>query len=113
MRERLADAGVSLDAVEYCPHLPDAPVDRYRMDCECRKPKPGMLTRVIQALDIAPGASFLVGDRLSDIRAGRAAGIGRCFLVRTGYSLSEEAVECADAVYDDLLFCAKVALSAQ
>ena len=111
IRERLAAAGVSLDAVEYCPHLPDAPVERYRLDCDCRKPKPGMLRRAIRALDIEPGASFLVGDRLSDIEAGRRAGIGRCFLVRTGYALADEAVARADAVYDDLLACARSVLS--
>jgi len=107
MGAELAAAGVPLDAVEYCPHLPDAPVERYRLDCDCRKPKPGMLRRAARALDIDAGASFLVGDRLSDIEAGRAAGIGRCFLVRTGYALPEEAVARADAVYDDLLACAR------
>jgi D-glycero-D-manno-heptose 1,7-bisphosphate phosphatase len=112
MRRQLAAAGVNLDAVEYCPHLPDASVDRYRLDCNCRKPKPGMLRRAAQALDIAPGASFLVGDRLSDVSAGRAAGIGRCFLVRTGYALSDDAIACADGVYDDLLYCARAVLSA-
>lgn len=107
LRAELAAAGVSLDAVEYCPHLPDAPVERYRLDCDCRKPKPGMLRRAIRALDIEPGASFLVGDRLSDIEAGRAAGIGRCYLVRTGYTLPADAVASADAVYEDLLACVR------
>ena len=111
MRERLRAAGVTLDAVEYCPHLADAPVERYRVDCDCRKPKPGMLTRAIRVLDIDASASFIVGDRLSDIEAGRAAGVGRCFLVRTGYPLSKEAVAGADAVYDDLLTCVKSTLA--
>ncbi len=106
VRERLQAAGITLDAVEYCPHLVDAPVERYRMDCECRKPKPGMLKRAIEALDIDAAASFLVGDRQSDIDAGRRAGVGRCFLVRTGYPLTDEAIARADAVYDDLLTCA-------
>lgn len=105
MRERLQAAGVRLDAVEYCPHLADALLERYRVDCDCRKPKPGMLKRAIEALDIDPAASFLVGDRLSDVEAGRAAGIGRCFLVRTGYPLPDEAMLRADGVYDDLLAC--------
>ncbi|HEY7889314.1 MAG TPA: D-glycero-beta-D-manno-heptose 1,7-bisphosphate 7-phosphatase [Steroidobacteraceae bacterium] len=113
MRERLAAARAPLDAVEHCPHLPDAPVERYRIDCDCRKPKPGMLRRAIRALDIDPGMSLLVGDRMSDLDAGRAAGIGRCFLVRTGYALPDEAVARADAVYDDLLSCARSALSAR
>jgi D-glycero-D-manno-heptose 1,7-bisphosphate phosphatase len=111
MRERLQAAGVTLDAVEYCPHLADAPVERYRVDCDCRKPKPGMLAKAIRALEIDPRVSFLVGDRLSDLEAGRAAGVGRCFLVRTGYLLSEEAVARADGVYDDLLSCVGVVLA--
>lgn len=110
MCERLQAAGVRLDAVEYCPHLADAPVARYRLDCGCRKPKPGMLQRAIETLDIDPSASFLVGDRLSDIEAGRGAGVGRCFLVRTGYPLSDGALARADAVYDDLLTCARILL---
>lgn len=112
MRERLAAEGISLDAVEYCPHLPDAPVARYRVECDCRKPKPGMLRRAIQALDIEPGTSLLVGDRPSDLEAGRAAGIGRCFLVRTGYALPEESIARADGVYSDLLTCVRTVLSA-
>jgi D-glycero-D-manno-heptose 1,7-bisphosphate phosphatase len=110
IRERLESEGIHLDAVEYCPHLPDAPVERYRIQCDCRKPKPGMLNRAIRALGIDVGASFLVGDRLSDVEAGRAAGIGRCFLVRTGYSLTEEAVARADGVYEDLRACAEAVL---
>jgi len=109
--ERLQAAGVRLDAVEYCPHLPDAPLERYRLDCDCRKPKPGMLKRAIAALDIDPAASFLAGDRLSDLEAGRAAGVPRCFLVRTGNPLPAEAVARADAVYDDLLACVRSVLS--
>jgi len=107
MRERLQAAGVRLDAVQYCPHLTDAPVERYRVDCDCRKPKPGMLRSAIAALDIDPQASLLVGDRLSDLEAGRAAAVGRCFLVRTGYPLPDEAVARADGVYDDLLSCVR------
>jgi D-glycero-D-manno-heptose 1,7-bisphosphate phosphatase len=112
MRENLRASGVKLDAVEYCPHLPDAPLERYRVDCDCRKPRPGMLKRAIEALDIDPAASFLVGDRLSDVEAGRAAGIGRCFLVRTGYPLPDQAVARADGVYDDLLACARAVIVA-
>lgn len=107
MRERLQAAGVRLDAVEYCPHLADAPVERYRVDCDCRKPKPGMLKRAIEALEIDPAASVLVGDRCSDIQAGRAAGVGRCFLVRTGYELPQDAAELSDGVYQDLLACVR------
>ncbi len=112
MRSSLEARGVRLDAVEYCPHLPDAPVARFRVDCDCRKPRPGMLLKAMEALDIDPQASFLVGDRPSDVEAGRAAGLGRCFLVRTGYELSREAMDRADGVYADLLACVRNVLSA-
>ena len=112
MLENLQASGVRLDAVEYCPHLADAPLARYRVDCDCRKPRPGMLKRAIATLDIDPAASFLVGDRLSDVEAGRAAGIGRCFLVRTGCVIPGDASLRADGVYDDLLACARAVIVA-
>ena len=107
VRERLRGEGVTLDAIEYCPHLADAPLAQYRRACECRKPAPGMLLKAIRALDLDPAGSFLVGDRLTDVQAGRAAGIGRCFLVRTGYALSGDAIGAADGVYADLLACVR------
>ncbi|HEY4972486.1 MAG TPA: D-glycero-beta-D-manno-heptose 1,7-bisphosphate 7-phosphatase [Steroidobacteraceae bacterium] len=106
MRQRLSVAGVQLGAVEHCPHLPDAPVARYRVDCDCRKPLPGMLLRAATALNIDMAQSILVGDRASDIQAGRGAGVGRCWLVRSGVALSRSDIELADAVFDDLAACA-------
>ena len=105
MRRSLQASGIHLDAIEHCPHLPDAPLAQYRRVCECRKPAPGMLLKAIDALEIDAAGSFLVGDRLTDLQAGRAAGIGRCYLVRTGYALSAEAIDAADGVYADLLSC--------
>lgn len=105
MRSRLREAGVNLDRVEYCPHLPDAAVDRYRLDCDCRKPRAGMLTRAIAALGIDVQGSILIGDRGSDVAAGRAAGVPRCFLVRSGKPLSEADERLCDGVYADLAAC--------
>ena len=103
--EYLRTEGVTLDAIEYCPHLPNARVAQYRRTCACRKPEPGMLLKAIRALDIDPAVSFLAGDKLSDVQAGRAAGVGRCFLVRTGHALPAGVIEAADGVYDDLQSC--------
>lgn len=107
MEARLAVAGVQLSAVEYCPHLPDAEIAQYRQDCSCRKPRPGMLNRVALALNIDLAASILVGDRISDIQAGRSAGVGLCWLVRSGRPLIDSDIGLADAVYDDLGACAR------
>ena len=110
MRSSLAALGVRLDAVEYCPHLPDAAVARYRRECDCRKPRPGMLRRAIAALEIDASSSVLVGDRATDVAAGRAAGIGRCLLVRSGQPLSAADAALADGTYDDLADCVRALL---
>ncbi|MFT7772993.1 D-glycero-beta-D-manno-heptose 1,7-bisphosphate 7-phosphatase [Roseateles sp.] len=78
LREDLARQGVTLDAIEHCPHLPDGSVARYAIDCDCRKPAPGMILRSAQALGIDLARSLMFGDKQSDIEAGQAAGVGRC-----------------------------------
>lgn len=110
MRERLSAVGVTLDGIQYCPHLPDAAVARYRQDCECRKPRAGMLLAASRELNIEAAQSILVGDRLADIGAGRAAGVGRCYLVRSGKPLSDSDVALADGVYTDLAQCVDAVL---
>ena len=105
MQARLLAGGVRLDAVEYCPHLPDAAVARYRLACDCRKPRPAMLQRAASKLNIDLASSILVGDRLTDIEAGRAAGVGRCFLVRSGHIVAAQDELLADGTYDDLAAC--------
>ena len=78
LRSHLAGQGVTLDAIEYCPHLPDASVARYAIACDCRKPAPGMILRSASALGLDLSASLMFGDKSSDIEAGRQAGVGRC-----------------------------------
>lgn len=99
LHDTLAQHGVTLDGVYHCPHLPDATVARYRCDCDCRKPLPGLLNRAIADNAIDPNGSLLVGDKASDIAAGRAAGVGKCYLV------GSEAPGAADACYVDLAAC--------
>jgi D-glycero-D-manno-heptose 1,7-bisphosphate phosphatase len=110
MRAQLSGAGVHLSAVEHCPHLPDAVIEDYRQDCSCRKPRPGMLHRAAMALNIDLSASILVGDRATDIQAGRSAGVGHCWIVRSGRPVSLSAIEMADAVFDDLGACVQQTL---
>lgn len=75
MRIRLAWEGARLDAVLYCRHHPDAAIGQYREECDCRKPKPGLLYRAAKERGIDLGQSFLVGDGVADILAGLAAGV--------------------------------------
>lgn len=75
MNVQLAEIGASLDAIYYCPHLPDGGVAEYSVDCDCRKPKPGMLLQAILDHSIDPAHSFLVGDSPRDIEAAKSAGV--------------------------------------
>jgi D-glycero-D-manno-heptose 1,7-bisphosphate phosphatase len=111
MSQMLAAGGASLAAALYCPHLPQASVERYRVDCDCRKPQPGMLRRAALELDIDMRESILIGDRVSDIQAGRAAGVRRCYLVRSGLPLTAHDTGQADAVYDDIAACVQQVLA--
>jgi D-glycero-D-manno-heptose 1,7-bisphosphate phosphatase len=105
MVSELARQGVQLAALAYCPHLPDAAVPQFRSRCVCRKPEPGMLLDCAARLNADMASSILVGDKLSDVQAGRAAGVGRCYLVRSGHPLPASHQAAADAVFDDLAAC--------
>jgi D-glycero-D-manno-heptose 1,7-bisphosphate phosphatase len=87
--QRVAEGGARIDAFYYCPHHPAAEVERYRADCDCRKPAPGMLTRAAADLSLDLSRSYSIGDKWSDVQVGRAAG-ARGILVRTGYGRSSE-----------------------
>lgn len=100
----LAGHGVALAGVYHCPHLPDAEVERYRLRCDCRKPAGGLIRRAAAELGLDVGASLLAGDRARDIRAGRDAAVGRCFLIG---GMHDEGAGEADAVHPDLLACAR------
>lgn len=80
----LAEHGATVDAYYYCPHYLKGTIEEYRIECECRKPSPGMLLRAARDLSLTLDGSWMVGDRLSDLEAGAAAGC-RTILVRTGY----------------------------
>ena len=74
MKARLSEKGVSLDGEYYCLHHPEAIVAQYRIDCECRKPKPGLILKAAKDMDIDISNSWFIGDNLSDIKAGKNAG---------------------------------------
>jgi D-glycero-D-manno-heptose 1,7-bisphosphate phosphatase len=79
-----AETGLTFDRWEHCPHHADGTVPEFTRDCDCRKPKPGMLTRAADALGVDLSRSWIIGDRETDLDAGFAAGC-RAILVRTGY----------------------------
>jgi len=82
--QRLEDLGApAIDGLYFCPHHPHATLEAYRVDCDCRKPAPGLLLQAAREHDIDLARSVFIGDRPSDIAAGRASGC-RTVLLRTG-----------------------------
>jgi D-glycero-D-manno-heptose 1,7-bisphosphate phosphatase len=74
MRGDLANSGSMLDGEYYCLHHPQAVAEKYRVVCDCRKPRPGLLLKAASDLEIDLKQSWMIGDNLSDIKAGREAG---------------------------------------
>ena len=103
MRLQLRAAGVTLAGVYCCPHHPTEGVGRWKQACSCRKPKPGMLQAAAADLGLDLAASFLVGDKGSDIAAGRAAGLRGCVLVESGLPVSDADRRAADRCEPGLL----------
>jgi D-glycero-D-manno-heptose 1,7-bisphosphate phosphatase len=103
---KLAGSGGSIDAYYYCPHLPNAVIDKYRQVCRCRKPSPGLIEQACRELELDLHRSVMIGDRWRDIASGAAAGT-RTVLVRSGHGAHEEAAPeagvAADAIVNNLM----------
>ena len=105
LAQKLAEEGAHIDAIYICPHHPEAKIEKYRLECDCRKPKPGMLKMAEEALEIDLKQSFMIGDKSIDVEAGKRAGC-KTVMVKTGYGVEElrsKQIECnyaADDLYD-------------
>jgi len=104
IQRELAKIGTAVDAFYLCPHHPEKGQGELKIDCDCRKGRPGMLLQAATEHGIDLAASWMIGDKRADLEAGRAAGC-RSLLVRTGYGekeLTRGAGALAEAVVDDL-----------
>jgi D,D-heptose 1,7-bisphosphate phosphatase len=102
----LGRGGAWLDAIYYCPHHPHrgyhGEVPELKIDCDCRKPKPGMVFQAKADFTLDLSQSWMIGDSALDIRTARNAGM-RAVLVRTGKAGSDLApAESADYTFDSL-----------
>jgi D-glycero-D-manno-heptose 1,7-bisphosphate phosphatase len=88
MSAAMEAGGARLDGIYYCPHHPTAGEAPYRQDCDCRKPRPGLLRRAANDLGIHLARSWVIGDRDADVALARSVG-ARAALVKTGYGLGE------------------------
>jgi D-glycero-D-manno-heptose 1,7-bisphosphate phosphatase len=80
--------GARLDGIYYCPHHPTVGETPYRFDCDCRKPKPGLIHRAASELAINLAESWMVGDRFGDVQLAGNAGLHSAFVL-TGYGRGE------------------------
>ena len=112
VRALLTAAGVPLAGFYYCPHHPDGSVERYAVTCRCRKPAPGMLSQAAREHGIDLARSWLVGDILHDVEAGRRAGCRTVLLDvghETEWNLTPDRIPHFKA--DDLTAAARVILA--
>jgi D-glycero-D-manno-heptose 1,7-bisphosphate phosphatase len=109
MCRSVAEAGGRITDIFFCPHRPDE-------NCDCRKPKPGLIQQAIQRYDLDPADAIMIGDNAKDIMCGRNAGCGATMLVQTGNGLTtgQELADrriAPDHVVPDLLHGARLILS--
>jgi D,D-heptose 1,7-bisphosphate phosphatase len=113
MRRRLSEKGAHLDAIYYCPYHPEGTVEEYARESDLRKPRPGMLLRAAEDLDIDLRQSWMIGDGPRDIEAGHRAGCRTVRVrVRGAQPVGEGAAEDVQADYTvrNLVDAARVVL---
>ena len=88
LRERLQQEQATIDRILFCPHYRGGSVPAYASDCECRKPKTGLIDQACAEFDIDLPNSYVVGDRYTDIELAHRAGL-KGIMVKTGYGMGD------------------------
>jgi D-glycero-D-manno-heptose 1,7-bisphosphate phosphatase len=118
LKANLESAGARLDAIYYCAHHPSVGEPPYRFECDCRKPKPGLIQRAAKDFEIELAESWMIGDRYSDIELARNAGVQAAFVL-SGYGRGEWEFQRAawkhepDLVAEDLLEAVRKIISSE
>jgi D,D-heptose 1,7-bisphosphate phosphatase len=102
INEMLRAEGAHIDGFYVCPHHPVYGNGIYKQNCECRKPKPGMLLQAAEEMNIDLSRSYMIGDMLKDIVTGKKAG-AKGVLVRTGYGSNIVRTDMPAYIADDIL----------
>jgi D-glycero-D-manno-heptose 1,7-bisphosphate phosphatase len=88
LQKKMQEQGAQIDSIYYCPHHPKEGRGKYKLNCNCRKPKPGMVLKAVDEYDIDVQKSYMIGDRYKDILFARNLNM-KSALVLTGYGLGE------------------------
>lgn len=108
LMQEIRKKGGDIDVFCYCPHHPEAPLEQYRVNCTCRKPKPGMILDAAKKYDLDLSTAFFVGDKATDVETGKNAGV-KTILVLSGQGKDEiSKINPGDClIADDLLDAVK------
>jgi D-glycero-D-manno-heptose 1,7-bisphosphate phosphatase len=107
INELLGEVEAHIDRFYYCPHHPIHGKEPFKMTCECRKPKPGLLLQAAEELDIDLSQSYVIGDMPKDMEAGHNAGVKKAILVKTGYGENVVRADMADFIARDVFEAVK------
>ncbi len=106
LQRRARNAGCAIAGFYYCPHHPSGSVEKFSVQCRCRKPAPGMVEQAVGDLDLDVARSWVIGDKWLDVDLGHAVG-ARSILVRTGWGKDSErrrsSTQQVTAVCDNLM----------
>ena len=106
--------GPIIDGFDYCPHHPNASLPRYRIKCNCRKPEPGMILKFAELFNVDLSSSYMIGDRITDIIAGKKSGC-KTILVQSGMHLDApiETWEPIDSIINADFVCKNINAAAE
>ncbi len=107
MLEQFSLNNITITGTYYCPHHVEKGIGKYKLDCDCRKPKPGMILKAANEHQLDLSQSVLMGDNLSDIKAGISAGMRKNFLINTGKKLACDSEKIADKQFETLRLAAE------
>ncbi|MDD4859935.1 MAG: HAD family hydrolase [Dehalococcoidales bacterium] len=116
MKQELKKQGAALDGEYYCLHHPEAKVAELQVSCDCRKPAPGLILQAARENDIDLKSSWMIGDGLTDVQAGKSAGCRTILLGKMKCELChlmEENGSRPDAIAADLREAAEIILSGE
>lgn len=113
VQELLLAQGATIDAMYYCPHHLDGIIPEYRIDCACRKPKPGMGIRASQEYALDLSKSVMIGDKKVDVEFAYNCGMKNGYLVETGHGKEQELPKNYGKRAVDILDAAKMILEAE
>lgn len=109
----LVDEGAAWDGSRVCLHHPEGVVPALMQECQCRKPKPGMLIEAAHEYDVDLSSSWMIGDTDADVEAGRAAGVRTVLVTNPESGHKRSGAMTADLVVRDLEHAASVLESRQ